>query len=87
MPALSLTIDEETGALECVWDDELADVLEAVGEVTVTRASMVEPHTLGGWTAQMIDGPELFDTDGKPFRLRSQALAAERQWLAENRGL
>ena len=52
-----------------------------IGEQTVARASHVEPHRAGGWTADMnpSGGPVL-----GPYPLRSDALAAERAWLTAN---
>ena len=59
---------------------ELIDA-DALGEQTVARASHVEPHPAGGWTADLnpSGGPVL-----GPYPLRSDALAAERGWLTEN---
>ncbi len=43
----------DTGDLEFVYHDELADLLKA-GDAVVVRASHVEPHpTRGGWLADM----------------------------------
>ena len=68
---------------EAVYDDDIADVLPKLGAYTVRRASHVEPCG-EGWTANMqpMGGPTL-----GPFRLRAQALAAERAWLADVWGL
>ena len=59
---------------------ELIDAAE-IGPATTVRASHVEPHPSGGWTAdlQPSGGPVL-----GPFPLRSDALAAERAWLTRN---
>jgi hypothetical protein len=67
-----------------VYDDALVETLDALGDYRVTRASHVEPHPDGGWTADMrpMGGPTL-----GPFKLRAEALAAERQWLADVWGL
>ena len=63
---------------EAVYDDEIADVLPRLGTYAVRRASHVEPCG-NGWTADMkpMGGPVL-----GPYHLRSQALAAEREWLS-----
>jgi hypothetical protein len=47
----------------------------------VRRASHVEPDDAGQWFADLaiMGGPRL-----GPFLVRSQALAAERQWLSEH---
>lgn len=71
-----------------VYDDAIADVLPALGPVTVTRASHVEPHD-GGWIADMrpSNGPVLMAAGSRPFALRADALNAERAWLRETWGL
>ncbi len=57
--------------------DELID-LAVLGQPTITRASHVEPDQEGRWHADLtpVDGPVL-----GPFDHRSEALAAERDWL------
>lgn len=67
------------GSLQFIYDDELAPLL-ALGQATVTRASHVEPAAGGGWTADM--SPVEPGIVLGPFPLRSEALAAEREWLA-----
>ena len=59
--------------------DEAID-LSALGAVTITRASHVEPDAHGQWWADLtpVGGPHL-----GPFGRRSQALAAERLWLED----
>ena len=59
---------------------ELLDADE-IGVCSVARASHVEPHPHGGWTADLAPsgGPVL-----GPFPLRSDALAAEASWLTRN---
>lgn len=54
----------------------------SIGTCTIARASHVEPHPSGGWTADLSpsDGPTL-----GPFPLRSDALAAEVDWLTRHR--
>ena len=76
------TIKIAGGKLTFVYDDALAGLLTE-GEATVRRVSHVEPVP-GGWTADMapVGGPVL-----GPFPLRATALAAERAWLTEHRGL
>ena len=81
------TIKITNGSLSFVWDDALADLLD-VGDATIERASHVEPCDGTGdglwWTADMgpVGGPVL-----GPFKTRADALAAERAWLTEHRGL
>jgi hypothetical protein len=64
------------GTISCLYDEALD--LTALGNCEVQRASFVEPHVHGGWTADLwpVSGPVL-----GPFALRSEALAAERKWL------
>jgi len=66
-----------------VYDDEIADVLPTLGTFNIARASHVEPVG-GAWIADM--SPSGGDVIG-PFPLRADALAAERAWLREHRGL
>jgi hypothetical protein len=60
------------GGVKCI-DDESLD-LRALGRLTITRASPVEPDSDGNWWADMgpVGGPVL-----GPFRTRGEALAAE----------
>lgn len=69
----------ETGDLQFIYCDRLAPLLE-MGKATVKRASHVEPAGKK-WTADMspVNGPVL-----GPFKLRQQALDAERAWLQDN---
>ncbi len=64
------------GEAKCVYA-EVID-LAALGGVTISRGSHVEPTPDGHWTADMspVNGPVL-----GPFEHRSEALAAEVQWL------
>jgi len=75
------------GGYTFVYTDELAPLIRH-GSVT-TRASNVEPHPDGGWTADMrpVGGPVLYAANGQPFTLRAEALAAERAWLSQTWGL
>lgn len=75
-PDLAVLAD---GSLAFLWDDDLAPLLD-LGQATIQRVSRVEPEGRG-WTADLapVGGPRL-----GPFRLRGQALAAEREWLAEH---
>lgn len=71
------------GKLKFVWDDTLQP-LTSLGRASIARASHVEPTADSHWQADMspIGGPLL-----TPCALRSEALAAEREWLRQNRGL
>ena len=69
-------IIEPSGMVRAVYS-ELID-LAALGNLTITRASHVEPDEHGQWSADMapVGGPML-----GPFPHRSEALIAEQQWL------
>ncbi len=64
------------GSVRCIYDEALD--LREIGKLQITRASHVEPDAEGYWWADMgpVDGPML-----GPFTSRSEALAAERDWL------
>ena len=64
------------GQCRCVYD-KLLD-LSGLGSMTIQRASHVEPNATGQWTADLspVNGPQL-----GPFTNRSEALAAEVDWL------
>ena len=66
------------GSVRCVYGEEL-DLL-ALGHLEIKRGSYVEPTDNGLWQADLgpVAGPVL-----GPFRHRSQALAAEREWLEQ----
>ena len=67
------------GTIRCVYDEALP--LADLGAVSITRASHVEPTSDGQWTADLtpVAGPVL-----GPFRQRSEALAAEHDWLDQH---
>ena len=67
---------EVTGQVRCVYGEELD--LRALGQVVIRRGSHVEPTADGRWTADLapVNGPLL-----GPFTTRTEALAAEVQWL------
>ena len=67
------------GAVRCIYGEELD--LHALGKLLIERGSHVEPTADGQWTADLspVDGPAL-----GPFRCRTDALTAERQWLEEH---
>ena len=64
------------GTVRCLYAEEID--LHALGNLTITRASHVEPDQHGNWLADLapVAGPIL-----GPFPSRRQALAAERTWL------
>ena len=64
------------GDARCIYSEDID--LARLGEVDVVRASHVEPDTHGKWWADLspVGGPSL-----GPFDRRSQALAAEADWL------
>lgn len=64
------------GKVTAIYSDDLAGLKAKASRVEIRRASAVEPTEDGQWTATMNDGKVL-----GPFRLRSEALAAEVQYL------
>jgi hypothetical protein len=71
-----LLIVAPRGEVRCLYD-ELID-LTPLGQPVIHRASHVEPDEHGRWWADLspVRGPRL-----GPFQFRSEALAAERDWL------
>ena len=67
------------GTVRCLYGEELD--LAALGRLSITRGSHVEPTADGQWTADLAPagGPIL-----GPFGCRSQALTAEREWLQQH---
>jgi hypothetical protein len=65
--------------VRCLYDEAID--LHSLGSVTISRGSHVEPNDAGQWVADLspVQGPVL-----GPFELRSEALAAERDWLGAN---
>ncbi len=72
-------IIEPDGSIRCVYDESIS--LHRLGHVQIQRGSHVEPDAAGRWHADLspVGGPTL-----GPFVHRSEALAAERQWLEEH---
>jgi len=70
-----LVIDRQ-GVVRCLYSESID--LTALGSLSIHRASHVEPDSQGQWWADLspVAGPRL-----RPFPLRSQALAAEQEWL------
>ena len=64
------------GVVRCIYSETLD--WAALGRVTISRASHVEPDQQGRWLADLspVHGPTL-----GPFQNRSAALAAEHAWL------
>lgn len=75
---MELYIDP-TGVTTGVYDEAIS--LAALGQLTIHRASHVEPDTHGEWWVDLAPsgGPRL-----GPFSLRSAALQAETSWLTDN---
>jgi hypothetical protein len=63
--------------VRCIYDEALD--LRELGKLQITRASHVKPDAEGYWWADMgpVGGPVL-----GPYGSRSEALVAERGWLA-----
>ena len=66
------------GDVRCIYDEALD--LREIGSLQITRASHVEPDRDGFWWADMgpVGGPVL-----GPFKNRTEALGAEREWLLQ----
>ena len=66
------------GQVRGVYTEEID--LSALGQLTIRRASHVEPDAQGRWWADLspVSGPRL-----GPFGRRSAALAAELAWLED----
>jgi hypothetical protein len=64
------------GSVRCVYSETLD--LHALGDLNISRGSHVEPDSGGQWFADLspVAGPRL-----GPFSKRSDALAAEIEWL------
>ena len=64
------------GSLKCVYGEAID--LNALGQVSISRGSHVEPDSTGQWLADLspVSGPCL-----GPFPARSLALDAEVAWL------
>jgi len=67
------------GAIRCLYTEAID--LRSLGQPHIQRGSHVDPTPNGRWQADLapMGGPML-----GPFPLRSDALAAESQWLEEN---
>ncbi len=72
-------IVESGGKVRCVYAEAID--LHSLGKPQITRASHVEPDSTGRWIADLtpVSGPKL-----GPFEKRTDALAAEVQWLRNN---
>ena len=68
-----------TGIMRLLYTDVFD--FDVFGNTNIARASHVEPDTNGGWYADLspVKGPRL-----GPFRKRSEALAAETDWINHN---
>jgi hypothetical protein len=75
---MELIIDS-TGQASCIYGETLN--LAELGQLSIQRASHVEPDAQGRWYADLrpVQGPTL-----GPFAHRSEALAAEVAWLSEH---
>lgn len=71
---MKLSIDTD-GSVTFIYTDELADLCSE-GLTDIKRVSNVEPDSLGGWSATMLDGKKL-----GPYTYRWQALEEEVKYL------
>ena len=74
---MSALVIRPDGRVIALYTEEID--LARLGETSIRRASQVEPDDSGRWWADLspVGGPAL-----GPFARRSQAIAAERDWLA-----
>ena len=72
---MDLVIDAQ-GMIRCLYGETIA--LHHLGELSIRRASYVEPDSEGNWWADLkpVGGPLL-----GAFLKRSEALKAESNWL------
>ena len=78
---------EADGGVRFVADDLLAEIFDGEQQAT-RRASFVEPDAdLINETRWMADLAPMAGPVLGPFRTRAVALAAERNWLRQERGL
>jgi hypothetical protein len=70
---------QSNGSIRCVYDEAID--LAAIGSLTITRASHVEPDNQGRWFADLAPsrGPLI-----GPFPQRTAALEAEHAWLDQH---
>ncbi len=70
---------QPNGSIRCIYGENID--LHALGSVAIARGSHVEPDQHGQWFADLspVAGPKL-----GPFHCRSEALAAEVEWLEVN---
>jgi hypothetical protein len=75
---MQLVIDSR-GSVRCVYAEAID--LSRLGQVSIRRASHVEPDQEGHWWSDLspVGGPVLGPFDG-----RGTALAAEQHWLETN---
>ena len=78
---------EPDGTIVSIYSDALAELIDQ-GTAQITRASMVEPAPSGNWLADMSPvirqyGLECDNPILGPFRLRSDALKAEIDFLEQ----
>jgi hypothetical protein len=64
------------GEVRCLYGEEID--LSVLGQLSIRRASHVEPDADGRWWADLapVGGPRL-----GPFGRRTEALASEAEWL------
>jgi hypothetical protein len=76
---MQLVIDP-SGTIRCLYDEAIE--LDALGQLMIRRGSHVEPTNDGRWIADLC--PAGAQHPLGPFRNRSDALRAERDWLETN---
>src|SRR5262245_51960419 len=68
------------GSIRCLYGEDIE--LNCLGPLRISRASHIEPDSAGRWWADCspVGGPKL-----GPHILRSDAIAAEIEWLNQHR--
>lgn len=72
----------KNGEIRFVYSDDLSLAMKEIGSINTKRASHVEPDGNGNWAVDLtpVGGPVI-----KNFKRRDEALAAEVDWLLENK--
>lgn len=78
MPQEAVIRVDTDGVCTFLHDDELVELVEA-GKSSIMRVSHVEPDRGGQWRARLVHDGRILG----PFRLRSEALAAELEAIQE----
>ena len=73
---MDIIVSFKDGVAEMIYNDNI--LLNDLGNINIKRASYVEPDQNGNWIADM---SPIKNIKLGPYKLRSEALDAERNWL------